>query len=133
MTDAKQTILVVDDEPGALILAGIMLERAAFSVLKASSAQTARETLEQQTPHLILLDITLPDRNGIDVCVWIRQQPALEKTPVIMLSGLSDGVTIERCKAAGANDFLIKPIRYTDLLAKLRAHLDPQYQSSYSS
>jgi CheY-like chemotaxis protein len=133
MNDPKQTILVVDDEPGALILAGIMLERAGFSVLKASSAQTARETLEHHTPHLILLDITLPDRNGIEVCGWIRQQPPLEKTPVIMLSGLSDGVTIERCKAAGANDFLIKPIRYTDLLAKLKAYLAAEYQGSYSA
>jgi DNA-binding response OmpR family regulator len=123
--DTSPTILVVDDEPGALTLIGIMLERGGYAVLKAASAASAREVIEHHSPNLILLDITLPDRNGIDVCAWIRQQPHTDKTPILMLSGLSDGDTVRRCLDAGANDFLVKPLRYVDLLDKLRSYLQP--------
>jgi CheY-like chemotaxis protein len=125
--DTKSTVLVVDDEPGALTLISIMLERGGYGVLKAASAGAAREVLGQHTPDLILLDITLPDRNGIEVCAWIRQQPRTEKTPILMLSGMSDDTTIQRCMAAGANDYLVKPFRYINLLEKLREHLMPGF------
>jgi DNA-binding response OmpR family regulator len=126
----KHTILVVDDEPGAVTLLEIMLTRGGFAVLKAEDAQSALKTLQTHTPDLILLDVTLPDQSGVEVCRRIREQPALRETPVLILSGHSDGETISNGLNAGANDFLTKPIYHADLVAKIRRNLKPHVEET---
>ncbi|MEL6308786.1 MAG: response regulator, partial [Chloroflexota bacterium] len=70
----KKDILVVDDEIGALTLIGIMLERGGFNVLKAKNADVATAVLDQNTPDLIILDVMMPGKNGIELCREIRQR-----------------------------------------------------------
>ena len=120
----KKHILVVDDEIGALTLIGIMLERGGFNVLKTKDAHIALTSLDERTPDLIILDVMMPDMDGIELCKVIRQRSQTEKTPVLILSARGDAESIIRGIEAGANDYLPKPILHHDLVAKVRAMLD---------
>jgi DNA-binding response OmpR family regulator len=117
-------ILVVDDEVGALTLIGIMLERGGFSVLKARDAFVALEMLEQNTPDLLILDVMMPRMNGIELCRQIRSQPETAATPIMILSARGDSDSIEEGFAAGADDYLSKPILHHDLVTKVRTMLN---------
>jgi DNA-binding response OmpR family regulator len=119
----KKTVLVVDDELGALTLIGIMLERGGFNVLKAKDAQAALATLDQQTPDLIILDVMMPGMNGIELCRAIRARAETATTPVLILSARGDAESVMQGMEAGANDYLPKPILHHDLVAKVRAIL----------
>ena len=116
-------VLVVDDEVGALTLIGIMLERGGFEVLKAEDAYAALDQLEAVTPDLIILDVMMPGMNGIELCRRIRSRGETEKTPIIILSARGDPASVEAGQAAGANDYLQKPILHHDLLTKVRGTL----------
>lgn len=120
----KKQILVVDDEIGALTLIGIMLERGGFSVLKAKDANVALATLDQNTPDLIILDVMMPEMDGIDLCKIIRGREDTANTPVLILSARGDAESIMRGIEAGSNDYLPKPILHHDLVAKVRDMLD---------
>lgn len=119
----KKTVLVVDDELGALTLIGIMLERGGFNVLKAQDATVALSLLEQGTPDLIILDVMMPGMNGIELCRAIRKRPETQTTPIVILSARGDAESVMQGMEAGANDYLPKPILHHDLVAKVRAIL----------
>ncbi len=117
----KKTILVVDDEVGALTLIGIMLERGGFNVLKAKNAADALAVLDQHLPDLIILDVMMPGgMDGIELCSVIRQRSDTAALPVLILSARNDADSIMRGMDAGANDYLPKPILHHDLVAKVR-------------
>ncbi len=119
----KRNILVVDDEIGALTLIGIMLERGGFGVLKARDADSALSVLETEVPDLIILDVMMPGMDGIELCQVIRKRDYTRRTPVLMLSARGDSESIFRGMAAGANDYLQKPILHHDLVSKVRTML----------
>lgn len=120
---ARPTILVVDDEIGALTLIGIMLERGGYQVVKAKDAQMALEVLDQITPCLITTDIMMPGMDGFELCKIIRQRPATQKTPIIIMSARSDADSIMRGFEAGANEYLPMPILHHDLVKVIRTQL----------
>jgi len=120
----KNTILIVDDEAGALTLIGIMLDRGGFAVLKARDAVAALETLDGETPDMIILDVMMPEMDGITLCQVIRRRSATRTTPILILSAKGDADSIIRGIEAGANDYLPKPILHHDLVSKVRLMLD---------
>lgn len=126
----KKNILVVDDELGALILIGIMLERGGFEVTKAKDAESALAVLDQLTPDLIILDVMMPVINGIELCRMIRQRPDTQYLPVLILSARGDADSVMQGMEAGANDYLPKPILHHDLVAKVRAILSQSAESN---
>ena len=105
-----QSIMIVDDSPGVLSLYGMFFERQGYEVLKAMDSASALEMLRESVPDLFLLDVMMPEINGIELCQRIRAMPHHEQTPVIILSAFSDSGTIEQTFAAGANDYVVKPI-----------------------
>ncbi len=117
-------ILVVDDEIGALTLIGIMLDRGGFEVLKARDANQAIETLDKDTPDLIILDVMMPGIDGIELCKMIRGRQSTTETPILILSARGDAESVMRGMDAGATDYLPKPILHHDLVAKVRNMLD---------
>lgn len=119
----KKHILVVDDEIGALTLIGIMLERGGFGVLKAKDAKSALAILDQNTPDMIILDVMMPEMDGIELCRVIRTRQDTGVTPILILSARGDAESIMRGIEAGANDYLPKPILHHDLVAKVRIML----------
>ncbi|NLH07424.1 MAG: response regulator [Chloroflexi bacterium] len=120
------TILVVDDEVGALTLIGIMLERGGFDVIKARDAYAALEALEEHPPDLIILDVMMPGMNGIELCRRIRERPETTEIPIVMLSARGEPASVDAGLEAGADDYLQKPILHHDLLSKIRKMLDLQ-------
>jgi len=116
----NHTVLVVDDEIGALTLIGIMLERGGFDVIKAKDARAALATLERSTPSLIILDVMMPGMDGIELCGEIRKRGETAQTPVLILSARNDADSIMRGMEAGADDYLPKPILHHDLVTKVR-------------
>jgi len=119
---AKIRILVVEDDDGT----ALVIERA----LQAYGCQTrrARNRLEigqaigaKPLPHLVLLDVMLPDANGFDVLNRIRQHPALEHIPVMMLTSLGERKDVTRGLALGANGYITKPVLPSTLLEAVEA------------
>lgn len=119
-----KSIMIVDDSPEVLNLCGILFERRGYSVVKALDGASALEILEESAPDLFILDVMMPEINGIDLCKQIRAFPQHEHTPVIMLSAYSDSGIIEQTFAAGANDYVLKPVNPKDLEAKVHTLLE---------
>jgi DNA-binding response OmpR family regulator len=113
-------IMVVDDEVGALTLIGIMLERGGFEVLKAGDAYAALDLLNAETPDMIILDVMMPGMDGIELCRQIRGASRTQNTPVLILSARGDAEAVQQGMAAGADDYLSKPILHHDLISKVR-------------
>lgn len=118
-----QQIMVVDDEPNMLKLISLCLEKSGFQVLKATNAFQALDMLNESTPDLFLLDVMMPDMDGIELCRQIRAHVQAKCVPVIMLSARKEKQMVDAALAAGANDYLSKPILPHDLRAALSAYL----------
>jgi DNA-binding response OmpR family regulator len=119
----KHHIMIVDDNPGVLKLLGIMLERDGYSVLTAENGYKALELLESSIPDLFIIDVMMPDMDGIELCRQVRACSNTAQTPVVILSELGDSDSIDKALRAGADDYITKPILHYDLRTKLRSAL----------
>jgi len=99
----------------------IALEEEDYRILTATSGKEGMETIEKESPNLIILDMVLPDMNGIDVLKKVKKA---KKTPVIMLSGKDAPQLIESAKEVGVDDFLPKPFRDEELVEKVKSLLE---------
>jgi DNA-binding response OmpR family regulator len=106
----KPTILLVEDDPFLSSVLRLKLEKELFEVIRAADGEEALNFLTEQgiKPDLILLDLILPKKNGFEVLETIRQDPLLEKLPVIIISNLGQPSDIERGKALGIIDYFVK-------------------------
>lgn len=109
------TILVLDDDQGARTLLEIMLTRHGFSVRLANDADEALEKIEAEMPHLVISDVSLPGMNGIEFVRELRQHEVTARLPVVILSAHHDNTTIEAAMAAGATQFMKKPLKMDGL------------------
>jgi diguanylate cyclase (GGDEF)-like protein len=108
-------ILVVDDQPTLRMLLRTTFEIIDVQVDEAGSAAEAMERLAERTPDVIVLDIALPDLDGISLCRRLRSQPATAEVPIVLLTGSSEA-TDEEGRAAGADAFVHKPFSPLELL-----------------
>jgi len=132
MTDQRATadsdlagskLLVVDDDRlNQRILAGI-LRAADFVVVAASSGEAALEAYEADPPDLVLLDVMLPGVDGFEICRQLRERKGEEGAPVIFITALTDSNDVVKGFAAGGVDYLPKPFRPNEVLARIRHHL----------
>lgn len=120
MTNPPSTILVVDDEPRALLLLRNLLEPEGYRILCAANGAEAITLAMRERPDVILLDLMMPDIDGYEVCRRLREDPALIHLPIIMLTALDDRESRIRGLTAGADDFLSKPFDVGELRARLR-------------
>lgn len=106
----KSTILLIEDDPFLSSVLRLKLEKESFKVIRAADGEEALHFLTEQgiKPDLILLDLILPKKNGFEVLETIRQDPLLEKLPVIIISNLGQPSDIERGKALGIIDYFVK-------------------------
>lgn len=119
----KRTILVVDDEPTTLLLLADSLSRRGFDVVKADTMSAAKAAVAHAALDLAILDVCLPDGNGLELCKWIKSQPQTEDLPVLMLSADEDVVTKVASFDAGASDYITKPFQGAELMARVKTHL----------
>jgi adenylate cyclase len=118
------SILVVDDDPVNRRLLARTLEGLRHRVLTASDGREALEVLRAEEPDIVLLDIVMPELDGMAVLERIKADAALRATPVIMISALEDFDRVVRCIELGAEDYLQKPFDAVLLRARIRAGLD---------
>jgi len=124
MPEKKAQILVVDDEPDIRNILKDILEDEGYNVATAEDAQTARTQFAATTPDLVLLDIWMPNEDGISVLKSWVEQDALTTTPVIMISGHGTVENAVEAVKLGAYDFLEKPLSTGKLLLSVERGLE---------
>jgi DNA-binding response OmpR family regulator/DNA-binding CsgD family transcriptional regulator len=116
-------ILVVDDTPAALGVVCDALRREGVRVLLADSGAVARAVLARATPDLVLLDVMMPGEDGFAVCAALQADVRWRGLPVIFLTAIDDPEQKVRAFAAGAVDYVTKPVHVPELVARVRAQL----------
>ncbi len=122
----KPKIAVVEDNPDNRLLVQALLEEY-YEILEFETGVDAVDRLLDDSPELILLDISLPEMGGTEVLVWIRSQEELKETPVVALTAHAMAGDREKFLAAGFNDYLTKPIIDESILLETIARwLNPE-------
>jgi len=125
----EKKILVIDDDQSTLDLIQSILIKAEFNVLTALTGGEAFDCLENYRIHLILLDIMMPDIDGLQLCVNLKSRPESENIPIIFLTALSDQESIVNSFSAGAVDYITKPFSAAELLARINVYVRLQESS----
>jgi two-component system response regulator MtrA len=115
-------ILVVDDDNALREMVGIVLTAAGFTPTYCPDGNQALAIFEAEQPDLVLLDVMLPGKNGIEVCKDLR---AVSGTPIIMLTAKSETNDVVLGLEAGADDYMVKPFEPSELTARIKARLRP--------
>jgi two-component system, OmpR family, KDP operon response regulator KdpE len=120
MSAAEARVLVVDDEPQIVRGLRVILGNAGYAVEEATTKQEALDAVSVRPPDAIVLDLLLPDGNGVDVCTEVRRW---SHVPIVVLSAVGDEREKVRALDAGADDYVTKPFGSEELLARMRAVL----------
>lgn len=116
-------IAVVEDDIDVLHLVEYNLAREGFAVVAQTMGRSAIDMFEREKPDLVLLDIMLPDADGIEICRRLRKHPGLVATPVIFLTARDSETDRIEGLEAGANDYMVKPFYVRELIARIRTQL----------
>jgi two-component system KDP operon response regulator KdpE len=116
----RERLLVCDDDAHVLRALTLLLRGAGFDVLDAATAERALDVASLERPSLAIVDLMLPDGNGIELCRRLREWSAM---PILVLSAISDEQTKIEALHAGADDYVTKPFASGELLARVRAAL----------
>jgi len=117
------TVLIVEDEIDLVRLIQYNLEKEGFTVHSALDGKSAMAQLKVRQPHLVILDLMLPDMSGIQICRAIKQNPQTQKLPVMMLTARSSESDRVGGFEAGAEDYVIKPFSPKELVLRVKALL----------
>ena len=115
-------ILVVDDDTALAEMIGIVLRTEGFDPVFCADGAEALSAFQSTRPDLVLLDLMLPGKNGIEVCAQIRVESGV---PIIMLTAKSDTTDVVRGLESGADDYVVKPFNPKELVARIRTRLRP--------
>ena len=117
-------ILVVDDSLSVRKVVERALASRNIEVLSASSGAEAFEVMERESPDLVVSDVIMADRDGYQICEWIKSHPRFGHVPVLLISGIVNGAVLERAAKVRADDVLDKPFAAEDLLTKVQKLLE---------
>lgn len=120
----RRRILVIDDDPAVLGLMDETLASAGYTVLLAQSGASALEVVERTVPDLVLVDALMPGMTGWEVCGAFRQLPHLKSVPLIFMTGLTETENVLRAFDVGAVDYVTKPLRLEEVLARISVHME---------
>ena len=123
MTNKNIKILLVDDEPDILEIVGFHLQKEGYQIFKAKDGIEAVEKAKAVEPHLILLDIMMPNMDGIEACEKIRTIKGLENTLIVFFTARGEDYSHVAGFDAGADDYITKPIKPKVLISKVKALL----------
>ncbi len=116
-------ILVIEDEPDIQAVLRFALEKDGHQVTLAGNGGDGLQELRRASYDLVLLDLMLPDRDGLEVCRIIRSDPGLTATPVIMVTAKGEETDVVVGLGLGADDYVTKPFRTKELLARIKVRL----------
>jgi len=119
----QQLVLIVDDVPDNLALLHTVLEQAGYRVLVATDGQSALERVAKFTPDAILMDAVMPGMDGFETCRLLKTNPLTEYIPVIFMTGLTETEHVVHGFEAGGIDYVTKPLKPGEVLARLSTHI----------
>ena len=122
-------ILIVDDTPEHIHIATSLLKTLGYPIRVSTSASKALTLIEKKKPTLILLDITMPDMDGFELCRLLKENPFYSDIAIIFMTSAQDEESIKRGFALGAQDYVVKPYNSSELLARVSTHIKLAYQS----
>lgn len=129
----KARILVVDDEPDTLELISFNLKNSGYEVLTAEDGDEALKKARRHTPDLVVLDLMIPEMDGLEVCKVLRKDPLTEKIPIVMLTAKGSEVDRVLGLELGANDYVTKPFSPRELVLRVRNLLQNRESESSSA
>jgi two-component system alkaline phosphatase synthesis response regulator PhoP len=121
MEGKPKRILIADDEPDILEIVSYNLSREGYEIYTAKDGNEALDMAKQLQPDLIILDIMMPKKTGVEVCQILRAQPAFQETLIIFLTALSDEASQIKGLETGADDYVNKPISPKVLVSRVNA------------
>lgn len=121
--NSEMTILIADDDPNILEILAYNLVKEGYNVVQAVNGAEAIKMAEEHNPHLLILDVMMPEMNGVDVCAELRQREQFQDTFITFLTARDDDFSQITCYEAGGDDFMSKPIKPKVLLSRIKALL----------
>jgi DNA-binding response OmpR family regulator len=118
-----KTVVIADDEPSMRLLVHATIESDDYKVIEAGDGNQAWSLIQQCKPSLVLLDVQMPGRSGLEILRMIRKDPHLEATRVILLTATDHETDIESGLLAGADFYLTKPFSPLDLITRVEEAL----------
>lgn len=119
-----KTILIADDEPNIVISLEFLLKREGYEVVVAHDGMQALERIRERRPDLAILDVMMPQRNGLEVCQDLRQDPQFKDLRIMMLTAKGRDTEVSKGLALGADVYMTKPFATRELIAKVKALID---------
>lgn len=116
----KPTILVVDDEPDVIEILRFNLNGAGFEVTASADGKDALQKARRLKPDLIVLDLMLPEMDGLEVCKYLRRDPTTENIPVLMLTARAGEIDRVLGLEIGADDYVVKPFSPRELVLRIK-------------
>jgi DNA-binding response OmpR family regulator/DNA-binding CsgD family transcriptional regulator len=126
---ASDVVLIVDDVPDNLSLLHDALDEAGYTVLVATSGETALQRAAQAVPDVVLLDAVMPGMDGFEVARRLKADPDTAHIPILFMTGLTDTEHVVAAFGAGGADYVTKPIRPQEVLARMAAHMQSARQA----
>lgn len=121
MESKARKILIADDEPDILEILKFNLDNEGYEVITAKDGDDALEKARRNQPDLVILDVMMPKKNGVEVCQILRSQPAFNETLIIFLTAVNDEGTHIKGLETGADDYISKPISPKVFLSRVNA------------
>lgn len=115
MPVTQKTVVVIEDEPEAAELFSEMMRVSGFRVVKLSSSTPAIQTILNEKPDVVILDVMMPDISGLEVLRYMRREPSLQNIPVVIVSAKGMPADIRTAMDAGASLYLTKPVGFLEL------------------
>jgi diguanylate cyclase (GGDEF)-like protein len=113
-------VLMVDDDPAMRMHLRVRLEREGYLVAEAKDGREGLAICQEKHPDIILLDAMMPDVDGFEFCAQVQNFPRGQHIPILMITGLDDRTSVDRAFAAGAADYITKPVHWAVLRQRLR-------------
>ncbi len=120
----SKRILIVDDEPDVLSLAAFRLKKSGYEILTATDGQMGLDMITSEKPDLVLLDLRLPNMDGMDVCKHVKSDKELQHIPIILFTATEDVRVADVVKEVDANDYIVKPFEPDKLIEKIKSFID---------
>jgi two-component system alkaline phosphatase synthesis response regulator PhoP len=121
MPASLRKVLIADDDPDILEILRYNLTQEGYEVITAKDGDEALEKARKHQPELIVLDVMMPRKTGVEVCQWLRSQTAFQKTLIIFLTAISDDLAQIKGLETGADDYLTKPLSPKVFLSRIQA------------
>lgn len=129
----KNTVLIADDDSDLVNLLDTMLSKEGFKILTANDGEAALRQVKDNKPDLVVLDVGMPGKNGLDVCKTLRLEERTRDIPIIMLTARSDEIDRVLGLELGADDYMTKPFSVRELILRVKKILKRSYDVERNS